>query len=73
MTGEWLWNSKTCFLKSYNFSTGFIGTKILVVAYVIRENEVTAMPRYKLDTEFAGIIFIEEPPAISVSLNYCRF
>ena len=53
--------------------TGFIGTKILVVAYVIRENEVTAMPRYKLDTEFAGIIFIEEPLLISVSLNYCRF
>ena len=68
-----MWNSKTCFLKSYNFSTRFIGTEIHAGTYVRRENEVTTMPRYKLDAEFVGVRYMEEPPTISGSLNLCRF
>ncbi len=31
-----------------------------MVAYVIRDNELTTMSRYKLDAEFSGAIHIEE-------------
>jgi hypothetical protein len=64
-------NSKTCFLRGYNFSTRFVCIEILAVAYVIRDNEVTNMPRYKLDTELAGVIYMEESSVISGNLN-CR-
>ncbi len=41
-----------------------------MVAYVIRDNEAITMPRYKLDTELAGVIYMEESLGIiSGNLN----
>jgi hypothetical protein len=64
-----LWNSKTCFLRGYNFSTRFVGIEILAAAYVIRDNEATNMPRYKLDAKFAVVVYMEQPLVISGNLN----
>ncbi|MDE0570848.1 MAG: hypothetical protein OSB44_09215 [Verrucomicrobiales bacterium] len=68
-----MWNLKIYFLSAYKLSTRFIGIQILAAADVIRDKEATTMPWYKLDAEFAEVIFIEESLLISGNLYCCRF
>lgn len=49
------------------------GIEILAAADVIRGIEVTTIPRCRLDAEFAGAIYLEQPLVISGNLFCCRF
>jgi protease I len=49
------------------------GIEILAAADVIRGREVTTIPRCRLDAEFSGGIYLEEPLVISDNLYCCRF
>jgi len=49
------------------------GIEILAAADVIRGVEVTTIPRCRLDAEFAGAVYLEQPLVISGNLFCCRF
>lgn len=49
------------------------GIEILAAADVIRGRRVTTIPRCRLDAEFAGATYIEEPLVVDGSLYCCRF
>jgi protease I len=47
--------------------------EILAAADVIRGRRVTTIPRCRLDAEFSGAIYVEEPLVIDDNLYCCRF
>ena len=49
------------------------GIEILAAADVIRGRRVTTIPRCRLDAEFAGATYVEEPLVIDGNLYCCRF
>lgn len=49
------------------------GIEILAAADVIRGKRVTTIPRCRLDAEFSGAIYVEEPLVIDGNLYCCRF
>lgn len=49
------------------------GIEILAAADVIRGKRVTTIPRCRLDAEFSGAIYVEEPLVIDGNLFCCRF
>ena len=49
------------------------GIEILAAADVIRGRQVTTIPRCRLDAEFSGAIYVEEPLVIDDNLYCCRF
>ena len=49
------------------------GIEILAAADVIRGREVTTIPRCRLDAEFAGAKYINQPLVISDNLFCCSF
>jgi protease I len=49
------------------------GIEILAAADVIRGRRVTTIPRCRLDAEFSGGVYIEEPLVVDGNLYCCRF
>jgi len=49
------------------------GIEILAAANVIHGRQVTTIPRCRLDAEFSGATYVEEPLVIDGNLYCCRF
>ncbi len=49
------------------------GIEILAAADVIRERQVTTIPRCRLDAEFSGATYVAEPLVVDDNLYCCRY
>lgn len=65
--------TKDFFAKNKPVASICHGIEILAAADVIRGIEVTTIPRCRLDAEFAGATYVEQPLVVSGNLFCCRF